>query len=336
MSKGKKLAQGSGASSFTEMAGIEVPIICGAMYPCSNPELVAAVSEAGGLGVIQPLSLTYVHGYDFREGLRYIRSLTKRPVALNLIIEQSSQRYMARTREWLDIALEEGIKFYVTALGKPDWVVDKVKAHNGIVFHDVTEKKWAAKAIDQGVDGLICVNNRAGGHAGRLSAQRLLDDMRSFGVPLISAGGIGSADDFCSAIDTGYSGCQLGTRFIATKECSAHVDYKNAILNATEKDIVLTDKISGVPVSVINTPSVQRMGTKAGPVARVLLRGNKTKHWMRTFYTLQSLWKLKKASANGMNYRDYFQAGKSADGINKILPAGDVVRQYAETLDRVR
>jgi nitronate monooxygenase len=67
-------------TEFSRTLGIEVPLICGAMYPCSNPELVAAVSEAGGIGIIQPLSLTYVHGYDFRDGLRYIRSLTSKPV----------------------------------------------------------------------------------------------------------------------------------------------------------------------------------------------------------------------------------------------------------------
>ena len=78
-------------TEFTRTLGIEVPLICGAMYPCSNPELVAAVSEAGGIGIVQPLSLTYVHGYDFRAGLKYIRSLTQKPVGVNLIIEQSSK-----------------------------------------------------------------------------------------------------------------------------------------------------------------------------------------------------------------------------------------------------
>ena len=76
------------ATVFSRTLGIEVPLICGAMYPCSNPELVAAVSAAGGIGIVQPLSLTYVHGYDFREGLRYIRRLTDRPIGVNLIVER--------------------------------------------------------------------------------------------------------------------------------------------------------------------------------------------------------------------------------------------------------
>ena len=152
-------------TEFSRSLGIQHPVICGAMYPCSNPELVAAASEAGGIGIIQPLSLSYVHGYEFREGLKYIRSLTDKPLGINLILETSSKRYVERTRQWLEIALEEGIQFFVTALGNPRWVVDRAKPSNVVIYHDVTEKKWAEKALDAGVDGFICVNNRAGGHA---------------------------------------------------------------------------------------------------------------------------------------------------------------------------
>ena len=98
-------------NAFTRAAGIEVPLICGAMYPCSNPELVAAVSEAGGLGIIQPISLTYVHGHDFREGLRYIRRLTEKPVGMNVILESSSKVYLDRMRRYVDASLEEGVRF---------------------------------------------------------------------------------------------------------------------------------------------------------------------------------------------------------------------------------
>ena len=98
------------------------------MYPCSNPELVAAVSEAGGIGILQPISLTYVHGHDFREGLRLIRRLTAKPIGMNALIEQSSQTYRERMERWIDIALEEGVRFFVTSLGNPRWVVERVRA----------------------------------------------------------------------------------------------------------------------------------------------------------------------------------------------------------------
>ncbi|MFQ5644484.1 MAG: NAD(P)H-dependent flavin oxidoreductase [Thiogranum sp.] len=319
-------------TDFSRALNIEVPLICGAMYPCSNPGLVAAVSAAGGIGIVQPLSLSYVHGYEFRAGLRYIRSLTSKPIGVNLIIESSSKKYLARVQRWLDIALEEQVPFLVTALGNPRWVVDRAASEGVLVYHDVTSRQWAEKALDGGVNGFICVNRRAGGHAGTLSAQQLLDELAVLGKPLICAGGISTADAFTGAIAAGYAGVQMGTRFIATRECSAHQDYKNAILNAGEGDVVLSEKISGVPVSIIRTPYVERTGTRAGALARWMLRGHRTRHWMRTIYMLQSIWKLKHASQQGAHYRDYFQAGKSVAGITTVKPAADIVAEFASAL----
>lgn len=319
-------------TALTQALGIELPLICGAMYPCSNPELVAAVSQAGGIGVVQPLSLSYVHGHEFRAGLRYIRSLTDRPIGVNLIIEGSSKRYLERVQRWLDIALEEHVPFLVTALGKPDWVVRRAHGTGVVVYHDVTSRRFADKALAAGVDGLICVNNRAGGHAGRLSPQQLMDELGPLGKPLVCAGGIGTPQQFVAALRMGYAGAQLGTRFIASKECSAHPDYKAAIIAAGETDIVLSEKITGVPVSIIRTPFIERMGTHAGPLARMLLRANRTRHWMRTFYSLQSIWKLKRAALQGMGYRDIFQAGKSVQGIDAVRPVADIVAEFAAAL----
>jgi nitronate monooxygenase len=319
-------------TEFCRTLGIEVPLICGAMYPCSNPELVAAVSEAGGIGIVQPLSLTYVHGYDFRAGLKYIRSLTQRPIGVNLIIERSSQKYLERVREWLEISLEEQVPFFVTALGNPGWVVDRASTAGATVYHDVTSRKWAEKALDGGVDGFVCVNNRAGGHAGDLSPQQLLDEIAPLGKPLVCAGGIGSPDEFAEAIGLGYVAVQMGTRFIATAECTAHADYKNAIVQAGEQDIVLSEKISGVPVSIIKTPYIERVGTKAGLLARWLLRGHKTKHWMRALYSLQSIWKLKRAAMQGLTYKDIFQAGKSVTGIESVQTVAGIVAACAGAL----
>lgn len=314
---------------FTRTAGIEVPLICGAMYPCSNPELIAAVSAAGGIGIVQPISMIYVHGHDLRDGLRMIRSITDKPIGFNALIEKSVRAYEERMRGWVDVALEEGVRLFITALGNPRWVVERVHAAGGTVYHDATERRWALKALDGGVDGLICVNDRAGGHAGGLSPERLYEDLHDLGVPLVCAGGVGDPQRFAAALKIGYAGAQLGTRFIATTECKAHDEYKQAILDAGEDDIVLTVKLSGVPVSVIRTPYVERIGTDAGPVARWLLRNRRTKHWMRSLYALRALRTLKHASLKGSAYRDYWQAGKSVETIRKLEPAGDIVRRFA-------
>ena len=323
------MAEATPSTTLTRAAGIEVPLVCGAMYPCSNPELVAAVSEAGGIGVVQPISLTYVHGHDFREGLRLIRRLTSKPIGMNALIEQSSKAYRTRMERWIDVALEEGVRFFVTSLGNPRWVVDRVRPAGGVVYHDVTERKWAEKSIAGGVDGLIGVNDRAGGHAGTRSAEALLEELLPLGLPVVCAGGIGNEDDFARVLRMGYAGAQLGTRFIATPECRASEAYKRGIVAAGERDIVLTERLTGVPVAVIDTPSVRRLGTKAGPLARWMLRGRRTKHWMRTIYALRSLWALKRGLLRDAPERDYWQAGKSVAGIDRIEPAGEIVRRFA-------
>jgi nitronate monooxygenase len=314
---------------LTRDAGIEVPLLCGAMYPCSNPELIAAVSEAGGLGVVQPISLTYVHGHDFREGLRAIRRLTSRPIGFNALIEQSSRTYRERMERWIEISLEEGIRFFVTSLGNPKWVVDRVHPVGGVVYHDVTEAKWARKGLDGGVDGLIAVNARAGGHAGGTGAKALLEELRPFGVPVVCAGGVGDEREFVRMIRLGYDGCQLGTRFIATTECAASDAYKAAIVAAGESDIVLSERLTGVPVAVIDTPVIRRMGTRAGPLARWMLRGRRTKHWMRNIYALKSLWQLKRSLRGDV---EYWQAGRSVSGIHGVESAGAIVRRFADAL----
>ncbi len=314
---------------LTRDAAVQVPLIGGAMFPCSNPELVAAVSEAGGIGIVQPLSMVYVHGHDLREGFRLIRRLTEKPIGMNVLIEQSSRLYLDRMKRSVDVALEEGVRFFITSLGKPRWVVDRIAQVGGLVYHDVTERKWALKGLDSGVRGLVAVNNRAGGHAGPKSAEQLVDELGDLGIPLVCAGGIGDAPGFVTALRMGYAGAQLGTRFIATTECTAHPDYKRAIVAADADDIVLTERVTGVPLAVIRTAHVERVGTKAGPIARWLLRQPRTKHFMRTLYALNSAWRLKRSHVAGPSSRDYWQAGKSVSGITSIEPAGEIVRRFA-------
>lgn len=323
-------------TEFSKQVGIDVPLICGPMYPCSNPELVAAVSAAGGIGIVQPISLTYVYGHDFREGLRLIKNLTDKPFGLNALIEKSTKRYHQRMVQWVDIALEEGVRFFITSMGKPDWVVKRVHDAGGIVYHDATENKWAQKAIDGGVDGLIAVNNRAGGHTGKLSRQQLYEEFSQFGVPIICAGGVGNEKEFVEAMDIGYAGVQLGTRFIAVDECNTNMPYKKAIVTAKEKDIVLTERLSGSPVSVINTSYIRKLGLRVGPITGWMLRHPQLKYLVRTGYLLRSMWRLKKTVLDKTGKREFWQAGKSVDSIHSVEKAGDIVRRFAATLNKNR
>ncbi len=318
---------------LTRDAGIELPLICGAMYPCSNPELIAAVSEAGGLGVVQPVSMIFVHRHDLREGIRMIRRQTSKPIGFNAILEASSKMLLDQMQRWVDIALEEGVRFFITALGNPRRVVDAVHAAGGIVYHDATNRRWAERAAEHGVDGFIAVNGRAGGHSGDRTPEALFDEIAPLGKPVVCAGGVGDEAAFVRMLDLGYAGVQMGTRFIASEECRAHADYKQAIVGARAEDIVHTEKISGVPVAIIRTPYVDAVGTKAGFLAKRLLQHPRAKHWVRSYYSLRSVWQLKQASQRGAGYQQYFQAGMSVDGVTRVEPAGAIVQRFAAALD---
>jgi len=313
---------------FLKHTGIQHPIICGPMYPCSNPELVAAASEAGGIGIIQPISLTYVHGYDFEAGIKYIRSLTDKPVGMNLLIEKGSKKYHQRMQAWLELALNLDINFFITSLGKPDWVVKAAHQAGAYVYHDVTEAKWAHKAVDAGVDGLIAVNSNAGGHAGSYQNNELLTQLKSFDLPVVCAGGIGSAKTYHHAISLGYQAVQMGTRFIASTECSAHISYKKAIINSHASDIVLTERITGVPVSVINTPYIHRKGLKPNLIESWMLNHEKFKHFMRTILALKSLRSLKHALLDQTGDVEYWQAGKSVESIDSIISVEEIINEF--------
>lgn len=315
-------------TTLTASLGIEYPIIGGAMFPCSNPELVAAVSEAGGIGILQPLTLVHIHDLDFRDGVRLIKSLTDKPIGMNVLTEKSAAKYLERMSEWLDIALKEGIRFFVSSLGNPRWIVDRVAPAGGLVYHDVTERKWAQKAAEVGVHGLIAVNGHAGGHTGSRSPEDLLAEVADFDLPVVCAGGVGDADSFRRALELGYVGVQMGTRLIATEECTSPEDYKQAIVGADESDIVATTRITGVPVSVIRTPHVEKMGTRAGPIARRLLAHPRTKHWMRGLYMFRFGRRLRDNMQHGMSHRDYYLAGRSVAGVEAVEPVGTIVERF--------
>ena len=323
-------------TKLTEDAGIEFPIICGAMYPCSNPELVAAASEGGGIAIVQPVSATMVHGYDepnTREGLRLsinrIRTLTDKPIGFNALIEKGSERYLNRMSEWIDIALEEGIRFFVTSLGKPDWVCERVHAKGGVVYHDVTNRFHAKKGIDCGVDGLICVNDRAGGHLGQMSMEEMYADLSDLGLPLICAGGIGSEKELKDAMNLGYAGVQMGTRFIATDECTTPQDYKDAIVDSGEDDITTTTKLTGVPIAIIGDKNTKQRGNW---LVRRLLK-SRFKHRIRVLITGISFWRMR-ALARGKkkSSKDLWSAGKSVETIRSVESATIIMMRLGESL----
>lgn len=318
---------------FTQALNVATPIVCGPMYPGSNPELIAAVSEAGGIGVVQPVTLTYVYDYDFAAGLDKIKSLTDKPFGVNFTL-MPNKRYEKQMKHWVDISIAAGVKFFLTSLGDPSWIVKKAKENGITVYHDVSTRKFAKKAIDAGVDGLNCVNNRAGGQTGSISPEQMMDELQNLNIPLVCAGGVGDEQDFAKVLRMGYAAVQLGTRFLATTECNIQKDYKEAIIKAQEKDIVWTNKLAGVNSSVINTPTIQKNGLRTGAILSFLLRKKATKSIARLFLLVQSLQRFKQVT-HQKGYGQYWQAGKGVDNIRRIEPAKYIVQRFHETYEKL-
>ncbi|GMI28510.1 hypothetical protein TrRE_jg9687 [Triparma retinervis] len=317
---------------FLKDTGSRVPIVCGPMYPGSNPELVAAVSEAGGFGVVQPIALTRLYGHDYREGLRLIKTLTDRPFGVNITIlpkTAASAKYAKMNEDFADIAIEEGVPFLLTSLGKPNDIVEKAHANGVKVYHDVHNAKLAGRAYEAGVDGLNLLNNGMGGQTGAYTAEEIITAVKPLvpeDFPLMCAGGVSTPDQLKHLQDLGYAGAQLGTRFLATHEAKITDAYKEAIVKASSSDIVWTNKMAGTNSSVINTPMVSEGGLRTNAFVSFLLRTPATKALTRLYLLQGALEKYDQAAFDPDV--QYWQAGKGVDGISNILTCKEVISQF--------
>ncbi|MEM7114399.1 MAG: nitronate monooxygenase [Chloroflexota bacterium] len=319
---------------FLNDTGAEVPVVCGPMYPGSNPELVVAVSEAGGFGVVQPVSLTSLYGHDFREGLRLIKQLTDKPFGVNFtIFGGANKKYHEQMKTWMQVSIEEGVKFFLTSLGKPHAVVKIAKEHGIKVYHDVPNKKVALAMVDAGVDGLNCINWRGGGQTGIQSAEQFMEELHDLGIPLICAGGIGNGEDFQEVLAMGYAGVQVGTRFLATEECQVTKSYKQAIVDSTEADIVWTNKIAGNNSSVIKTADIMRGGLRTGPIISYMLTQRRLKKYARMYLMSRGIKNYSKTAFD--DNTQFWQAGKGVGNIKSVEPVSAVVQEFREAFEPI-
>jgi nitronate monooxygenase len=331
------LASKAAASSYSTSTqqllsdtGASIPVFCGPMFPGSNPELVAAVSKSGGIGMVQPLSLTHLYKQDFRKGLQLIKELSGgRPFGVNFTI-LPNERYKKMMDEWMHVSVEEGVKLFLTSLGKPDDIVKMAHKHNIKVYHDVHNITLAQRAADAGVDGLNLLNTAMGGQTGSISAQQFIDDIKktNIKIPLLCAGGVGDEKAFVKALDMGYAGVQMGTRFIATPECQVTNSYKNAIVAAKATDIVLTNKLAGTESSVIRSEDILKGGLRTNAFISFLLRQPATKGYARMFL-LQKTAKQYQRVTHDENCK-IWQAGKGVEDIHAVEPVADVMKRFGD------
>jgi nitronate monooxygenase len=314
-------------TAFTDLLGCESPIIAGPMFLVSDPDLVSAVSEAGGVGGMP--SLNWRSTEEFRKAVREVKSRTSKPFAVNLIVNKVNPRQAPD----LEVCAEEKVPMVITSLGNPKEVIRRMHAVGGKVFCDVTTLEYAKKVQDLGADGVIAVSAGAGGHAGPISPLVLIPYLKkNLTIPVVAAGGIATGAQMAAALILGASAVQIGTRFIATTESKVDEAYKNAILKSEPEDIVLTKRISGTPAAVIRTPYIEKQGLELNPIEELLYKYPQTKKYMKLVRSYLGTRALGKA-INGPTWKEVWSAGQGVGLIDEILPAGEVVKRLVREYD---
>ncbi|MEC8642101.1 MAG: nitronate monooxygenase family protein [Pseudomonadota bacterium] len=246
---------------------LRLPLVAAPMFLASGPDLVLACCRAGIVGSFPAKNQRTPDGLDdwlqtIRDGLRRHAAETGTappPFAVNLIVHRSNETL----QEELAMCVRHEVPLVITSLGAVPELVDSVHGYGGLVFHDVINLRHARKAIDAGVDGLIAVAAGAGGHTGRASPFALVNEIRQiFDGTLLLSGAMANGSDIAAAQMMGADLAYLGTRFIGTRECDAPAAYKEMIVGAVLKDIVETDRVSGVNANFL-APSLAAAGLRA-------------------------------------------------------------------------
>lgn len=288
-------------TKITEMLGIDLPIFGAPMFLVSYPDLVVAVSEAGGVGCFP--SLNYRTPEALRQGLAEIRQRTQKPIGVNLILHKEHNPNWAKQFE---ILLQFRVEVIITSLGTPKSIVSEAKSAGCKVFCDVTTLKHARIVAKAGADAIVAVAQGAGGHAGAISPFNLIPYLKEeTQLPILAAGGIANGQQMAAAFALGADAVYVGTRFIASREASASEEYKRMLIEAIPEEIIYTPEISGIPAN-----------------------------WLKASYE-----KWKKANEPNQSqsleeeykrWRDIWSAGHGVAQIKEILPAKEIVQKMVQ------
>jgi nitronate monooxygenase len=226
---------------ITELLGIKYPIIAGPMAYISGPELVAAVSNAGGLGVM--VSLSYPNTQELQQAIRETRKLTKKPFAVNITMLPISRP--VKYEDYFKAALDEGARIIETSGRSPEPFIKMVKDAGAIMMHRATRTKDIQTAERAGVDAVTILGTEAAGHPGQEEVGTMVRvpvAVNAVKIPVIAGGGIADAHGFVAALALGADGVLMGTRFMASKEANIHDNVKKWMCGLTEADTILIQK----------------------------------------------------------------------------------------------
>ena len=229
---------------ITELLGIEYPIIQGGMAWVAEHHLAAAVSNAGGLGLIGGANAP---GEVIRDEIRKARALTDKPFGVNVMLLSPHADDVAK------VVVEEGIKVVTTGAGSPEKYMQMWKEAGIKVIPVVASVLLAKRLLRGGIDAIIAEGTESGGHVGDITTMALIPQVvDAVDVPVIAAGGIADGRGMAAAFALGAKAVQMGTRFVLSEECIAHENYKNAVLKAKDRATVMTGLTTGHPVRIID------------------------------------------------------------------------------------
>ena len=236
---------------MTELLGIKHPIMLAGMAFVSLPKLVAAVSNAGGIGMLNSVAYT---PNQVKDVIKQVKSLTDKPFGINATL------VLPNAKENVEIALEEKVPILNYALGKGDWLIKAAHEYGGKVLATVAIDRHARRAEMDGADGLVVTGHEAAAHGADVGSLVLIPLIaRQTKIPIIAAGGFCDGRGLAAALVLGADGISMGTRFMLTEECDMHEKAKELSLKATAEDTICSEKIDGLPGRWLKTPAAMKM-----------------------------------------------------------------------------
>ena len=311
------------STKLTQLLNIKHPIIQAPMFLVSNTAMVIEAMKGGIAGCIPALNYRTLD--DLRAALKELKTAKGEGGAFgfNLIVNKSNVKYKGQ----LEVICEEGCDFIITSLGSPEETIRQAHKVGIKVFCDVVDLKFAKKVEDLGADAAIAVNNLAGGHRGDKTPEALINELSTqCNIPIISAGGVGCKADIDKMLSYGAVGVSVGSPFIASEEANVTQEYKQACVDYGVKDVVVTERISGTPCTVINTPYVQKIGTKQTWLESVLNKNKKLKKWVKMIRFSIGMNATKNAATKA-TYKTVWVAGPSIEYTTEILPTKAIIEK---------
>lgn len=297
-------------TTLIKLLGIDHPFIQGGMAWVATAELAAAVSEAGGLGVIGVGSMSVD---EFRQEVLKTKSLTQRPFGVNVMLMAPQAEAI------LQAAIDLEVPVITTGAGNPGPYVEKLKQHGIKVLPVVSSVALGKRLARLGVDGLIAEGWEAGGHIGSISTLTLVPQLvDAVNIPVIAAGGIADARGIVAAFALGAAGVQMGTRFICSTECTVHPAYKEAILRAGDRDAIVTGHTTGHPVRTLRNRFARQF--------QELEQAGASFEELSEF----GAGRLARAARDGDVTHGSVMAGQGAGLVKQIMPVRDIIQELVK------